>query len=59
MLKKILLFSVLIVSILSAQETRGTLSGNAQFTDTDGKQYDLYDVLASGKHVLLHFSFKN
>ena len=28
---------------------------NVQFTDTDGREYDLYEVLASGKYVLCHF----
>lgn len=30
---------------------------NVQFTDMDGKSYDLYDLLGSGKHVLCHFTF--
>ncbi len=32
---------------------------NVQFTDMNGKSYDLYEVLESGKHVLCHFSFNN
>ena len=28
---------------------------NVQFKDTDGREYDLYEVLASGKYVLCHF----
>ena len=30
---------------------------NVQFTDMNGKSYDLYQVLESGKHVLCHFTF--
>ncbi len=31
------------------------LKNNVQFTDTDGREYDLYEVVESGKYVFCHF----
>lgn len=32
---------------------------NFQFTDLDGKTYDLYEELAKGKHILVHATGAN
>lgn len=32
---------------------------NVQFSDLDGKSYDLYEELGKGKHVLVHATGAN
>ena len=32
-----------------------TLEYNVQFKDTDGREYDLYELLDEGKFVFCHF----
>lgn len=55
MLKKSLFFSLLFLTALAVQAQ--TVSDNVQFTDLNGKQYDLFKVLESGKHVYIQTVF--
>ncbi len=48
------LFTLLLFSFVLSQQI-----GNAQFTDMNGKSYDLHEVCESGKHVLIHFTFNS
>lgn len=45
--------------VLTALVQGQTLSQNVQFKDLEGNNYDLYDVLNSGKHVLCHLQFND
>ncbi len=54
-MKLLIKLSALIMcfSLLSFSQT----VDNVQFTDMSGKDYDLYDVLESGKHILCHCAY--
>lgn len=51
MLKKALLLLFLFLSLCPAAIE------NVQFTDMEGKEYDLYSILEKGTYVLVHSTF--
>lgn len=53
-IKKILILLSLVVLSYSQ-----TISQNIQFTDMDGKSWDLFSELDKGKYILCHFHFNN
>ncbi len=50
----ILKLAALLVCLVCAGFSQ-TLKYNVQFKDTDGREYDLYDLLDEGKFVFCHF----
>lgn len=51
MLRKVILLLLSVVFLLVAQQ-----AANFTCKDMDGTSYTLYDILAEGKHVLIHQS---
>lgn len=59
LIQKIMLLCLLLFVAASAQyDPSGPVLHNAQFTDLNGKSYDLYKLLDAGKHVYLHYSYR-
>lgn len=62
-MKKLLRFALVIVAALtmstSFAQTNLTTAVDFTVTDTEGHTYNLFDILAEGKHVLIDFFFVN
>lgn len=54
-ISKLLLSLFVLTAFIKAQ----TISQNVQFKDLEGNNYDLFDVLNSGKHVLCHLQYND
>jgi thiol-disulfide isomerase/thioredoxin len=51
-----LIFSILIGHLSTAQIANGSLAPNFSGVDIEGNSYDLYEILGSGRGVILDFS---
>lgn len=61
-MKKLLLLLLTLMVVTSFAETppmRGTITSNIKLTDLDGKTYDLFEILESGKHVYVQTVFND
>lgn len=60
-MKKILRFALVLLAALSMNisfaQTNLTQAVDFTATDTDGNTWNLFDVLAQGKHVVIDFFF--
>jgi cytochrome oxidase Cu insertion factor (SCO1/SenC/PrrC family) len=62
-MKKLLRFALVMVAALtmniSFAQTNLTEAVDFTVTDTEGHTHNLFDILASGQHVLIDFFFTN
>ncbi len=55
MLRKVLISLFILMSVLILQAQ--TLSQNVKFSDLNGKEYDLFQLLESGKYVYIQTAY--